>query len=472
MKRIVVVILMLSGGMGVNAQSELTLPFMNNVFQNTYLNPAVRSEHSVSIGLPALSSLQFQVIHNGFVPYCFLNIEGNTLRIIPDKLDGQLRKRNMLFANADIDLFHIKLRVQNWDVWYGIRQNHEVSLFYPKSMVSMLVEGNVQPGESSMDFTPLGLNGSLYREHTLGASTEWGKWTFGGRVSLLHGLTNIYLNPERLEISVEDDMYALGVNSNATLKTSGLPGDSLTNINFDLFKTSDDISIGSFADLRSFLEDNYAANYLTRFRNPGFALSGAVSYKYDSRTTFTFAFSDLGFISWSDSTKAYSLKGQHEFRGLDLLAEALAGNEVSGDTLIQDFLDNFDTQEDFEFSYRTWLHPKFYLSATYQLAQRTHVGVNLYAVVNRRFYPAFTVGITQGVGRVFDVALSASLNQRTLSNIGLGLMVKPGPFQIYMLADNLYAPLVDPLTFTNINLRVGINLVFGRVKTPQGLPYK
>jgi hypothetical protein len=51
-------------------------------------------------------------------------------------------------------------------------------------------------------------------------------------------------------------------------------------------------------------------------------------------------------------------------------------------------------------------------------------------------------------------------------------MIKPGPFQIYLLADNIYAPLVDPLTFTNMNFRFGVNMVFGRVKTPQGLPYR
>jgi len=32
--------------------------------------------------------------------------------------------------------------------------------------------------------------------------------------------------------------------------------------------------------------------------------------------------------------------------------------------------------------------------------------------------------------------------------------------------------LADPLTFTNLNFRVGMNLVFGRVKTQQGLPFR
>ncbi len=472
MKRIIFIMLIMVGAISLRAQSELTLPYMGNLFQNTYLNPAMRFEHSVSIGLPALSSVQVQFIHNGFVPYSFLKLDNGTLSVSPDKLVGQLNDKNLLFASANVDLFHLKLRIQNWDFWYGVRQKHEMSFFYPKAMGILLLEGNADYVGQTLDFSPLGLNASIYREHTLGASTERGKWTFGGRFSLLHGLTNLHLNPETFEVQVNEDMYALGGTSNAVVRTSGLPGDSLTNINFSQFGNFDNMNIGSFADFQDFLEENYTANYLTRFRNPGVALSGAVSYKLDSRTTFSFAFSDLGFITWSDSTKAFSVAGQYEFVGLDMLSNVLQGQEFTPDSILSDLANNFSTTEDYDFKYRTWLNPKFYLSATYQLARRTYVGANLYAVVNRRFYPAFTVGVSQGVGRFFNLSLSASMNQRTLTNLGLGLMVKPGPFQIYLMADNLYAPIVDPLSFTNINFRFGVNLVFGRVKTPQGLPFK
>lgn len=51
-------------------------------------------------------------------------------------------------------------------------------------------------------------------------------------------------------------------------------------------------------------------------------------------------------------------------------------------------------------------------------------------------------------------------------------MVKPGPFQFYMVFDNLYmgnfieyknadAPM--PQYVTNVNMRLGVNLVFGKV---------
>jgi hypothetical protein len=462
---------MLLGSFSSYAQSELTLPFMSNIFQNTYLNPTVRSEHTFSLGLPVISSIQVQVIHNGFVPNSFLKIQDGTVIISPKNLNKQLNNENMLFFNGSIDLFHIKMRIYNWDFWYGSRQNHEVALFYPKAILSLAIEGNAQWAESVMDLSPLGLNASIYREHTFGAATERGKWVFGGRFSIFHGLTNAYLNPNKLGVSIDDDMYALSIEADATIYTSGIPGDSLMNVNFSQFGNFEDFNVSNFAEFREFLNSNYTANYLTRFRNPGYAISGGASYKLDSKTTFTFAFSDLGFISWSDSTKTFSLKGETEFNGLDLLSGALSGNGVSTDTIINDFLSNFSTVEEFDVSYRTWLNAKFYLGATYQLARRTNVGVTLYGVVNRKFYPALTVGLSQGFGRAFNLALSASMNQRTITNVGFGLIFKPGPFQIYMLADNVYTPLVDPLTFTNLNFRIGMNVVFGRVKPPQGIPY-
>ena len=369
MKRIAFIILMLTGTMSVFAQSELTLPFMGNIFQNTYLNPAVQTEHAVSIGLPILSSLQFQVISNGFVPRNAFSIEGNTLTISPNKLESQLRNRNLLYANASIDLMHVKVRYLNWDIWYGLRQNQQVSLFYPKSIISLAIVGNEQYRDTPMDLTPMGFNGSMYREHTVGASTQRGKWVFGGRVSLLQGLTNAYLKPKKFSVSVTDDMYSMAADADAVLKTSGLPGDSLSSMDLSQFGNFGDVNFNSVSDFTNFM----TSSYFTRFRNPGFALSGGASYKYDWHFTFAFAFSDLGFISWSDSTKFYSIKGESEFRGIDMLGELLSGGEFSTDSLISDIVSNFDAEEDNQEHYATWLHTKFYLSTTYQLAERTHL---------------------------------------------------------------------------------------------------
>ncbi len=431
---------------GVLGQSELVTPFFDDVFQATYLNPAVRPKHPVSIGLPAISSIYLQVSHNGFVPGKVISHRNDTLRISPDKLLNELSRQNMLFVNADLDLFHLRIKVYNWDYWFGIRQRHSMSLFYPKDLLRLPIEGNADMVGKSFDFGYLGLNAMAFREYTFGAATEVDDWIFGGRLSILQGLSSMYLKPEKLKISVIDDMFQHAFAADAVLYSAGIPFD-------------DDI------------DGNWITDYMTRFRNPGLALSWGASYRFDHRLNFNFAVTDLGYIRWNDNTRNFSLEGNATFDGHDFLSNLLDDEEIDPDEIIDDFLDNFSDDE-FEEDYVTWLHPRFAVTTTYRVADKTQLALQLYTVVNRRLYPAVTVAATQEIGRYLQVAVTASANQKSFSNLGFGLMLKPGPLQIYMMADNYYAPLVDPLSFTNLNFRFGVNFVFGHVKTQQALPYR
>lgn len=454
MKKILLLISVALSTYSLKAQSELTLPLFDDVFQSSYLKPTVRPEHTISIGLPGISSIYFQGIHNGFVPNSVTSKPNDSVWFSPSKVLGELSDQNMIFASTDIDIFHLRIRVYNWDYWFGVRQRQSLSFFYPKDLMSVAIRGNGDFIGNTLDFGQLGLNANLHREYTFGMATEFNSWVFGGRLSLLQGLSSLYLKPQMLQVSIDEDMYAHTVASDATLYSAGIPltDDRLPNV--DLFSNTD-----------------WRNSYLTRFRNPGASLALGVTYKYDQRTSFSFSVSDLGFIHWSDSTVNYKIKGDSPFQGIDALGDFLYVEDVDVDSTLDAFRSNFEDDE-FEQAYTTWLSPKFYLSANYQLASRTNVGFQLYGIVNRRFYPAFSLGITQGIGRAFNLALTASFNQRTITNLGFGLMVKPGPFQIYVLADNYFTPLIDPLSFTNLNFRFGVNLVFGRVKTAKYLPHR
>lgn len=449
-----------------NAQSDFGLPFFGDVFQSTYLNPTARAEHTLSIGFPLLSSLSVQAIHNGFVPNSVAYWDNqDSLVIDPKLIPGALKNQNMIFAHAGVELLHVRFKVHNWDFWFAARQIHDVSMFYPRDIFRFAIEGNAPMIGDKIDLTPLGLNASVYREHTFGLSAETDYWIFGGRVSLLQGFANAYLKPVDLSMRIDDDMYAHTFNADATLKTSGLPIDFIESEDLDLLTPE--------FNTDKFSNTSYLIDYFTRFRNPGFSLSGGATYKLNQRTNFSFSFNDVGFISWSDSTKHYNIKGDFTFDGIDALADYLNNREINVDTLVNELLGSFDDIT-YSGSYTTWLSPKFYLTARYKLAERTEVGLQLYTMVNRKVYPAFTAGISHGFGRYFNLMLNASYYQRTISNLGFGLVLKPGPVQIYMMADNYFPPtgLENALTFTNINFRFGINLVFGRVKTPQGLPYR
>lgn len=452
MKRLIYITLLLVFGYQAKAQTELTLPFMRDIFQSSYINPSIMPEHTFSLGLPG-TSVYGQFITNGFVPNNILQFRNDTMHLSPTSLLGELKDKNMLFAGENVDIFHLRTKVLNGYYWFAIRQNFNVTLYYPKDFFGLAIEGNGAYAGSTLDFSNLKVNATLYNEYTFGMMKEYPRWAFGGRISLLQGLSNVRFDPDVLNIQIDDDMYGHIAHANAKLQTAGIPKNSEGDPSFD-----------HVSDI------TWMTNYLTNFKNKGLAISGGATFKYDDKTRLSFSFYDLGFITWKDSVQTYTLKGTTDFNGFDIMADWLYGADVDVDAVIQAMEDDF-TQDTVYSKYRTWLNPKFNLTASYDIARRTSFGFSFSGVYNKKLYPALTLGVQQGIGRFFNLIATASLNQRSFNNIGLGFMIKPGPVQIFLVADNIY-PAINPLYTTNVNVRFGLNWVFGRVKQPEGMPYK
>ncbi len=430
------------------AQPEVTIPYMRNVFQASFINPTIIPEHTFSTGISVFG----QAITNGFLPKNVLDYRNDTMHINLNSLLGDMNDKNLIFVGQNFDLFHLRWKVLNSYAWFAIRENLSVSLQYPRELFSLAIEGNKPYVGSTLDFSNLKTDAMAYNEFTFGFLKDYSKWTFGGRISILQGLANVNFNPSTLAISIDTSMYFHTASADAQLRTAGIPKNG-----------EGDISFGH-------VDSQWAVNKLSSFKNKGFALSGGVTYKYDDRMRISFSFYDLGFINWKDSIQTYTLKGQTEFKGLDVLGDFLTGREVNTDSLLQKMEDDF-TRDTIYNSYRTWLNPKFNFSATYDLAQRTTVGLTFAAFYNKRLYPSVSIGLSQGLGRFFNFVASASVYQRSLPNFGIGILIKPGPFQFFVVADNIY-PAINPMVFTNTNVRVGLNLVFGRNNLPEGLPYR
>ncbi|RPH29960.1 MAG: hypothetical protein EHM93_16540 [Bacteroidales bacterium] len=453
MKKLTILIISLGLAVGVKAQSELTLPFMSDVFQSSYINPTVLPEHTFSLGLPGVSSMYGQFISNGFLPKNIIDFKNDTAHIVPDKLLAELTDKNLLLAYTSLDIFHLRLKIRNGYYWFGVRNNFNVSFQYPKDFLSLALEGNKSFIGKNLDLTNLNLDATLYNEYSFGMALEYNRWVFGGRISLLQGLSNVQFNPENLTIQVDSSMYGHTMNANARLNMAGIPMNGAGDPNFDHAQELD-----------------YITNYLSNFKNKGVALSVGATYKLTDRIKFSASFYDLGFISWKDSVTNYNLKGQSEFSGLDILQSYLNGSDIETDTIIDSILDDFD-RDTIHQAYKTYLKPKFNVSVSYNLFRRTILGFSASGVYNKKLYPAFTLGISQGLGRFLNLIANISYNQKTFNNLGVGLVIKPGPFQFYVIADNVY-PAINPLYTTNGNIRVGMNIVFGRVKPAVGLPYR
>lgn len=439
--------------MGAKAQSELTLPFMSDLFQSSYINPTIVPEHTFSLGLPGVSSVYGQFISNGFLPKNIIDFKNDTAHFVPAKLLAELKDKNLIYANSAVDIFHLRLKVRNGYYWIAIRNNFNVSFQYPKEFLSLVIEGNLPYIGKSLDLSNLNVDASLYNEYSFGMAKEFNHWVFGGRISLLQGLSNIQFDPKSLNIQIDSSMYAQTMNANAQLNTAGIPKNSAGDPSFDHVQ-----------------ELSYITDYLTNFKNKGVALSAGVTYKLNEKINFSASFYDLGFIDWKDSVTNYNLKGQSSFSGLDILQSYLNNTDVKADTIFDSILDDFN-RDTTQKAYRTYLNPKFNVSVSYDIFRRTTIGLSASGVYNKKLYPAFTLALSQGLGRFFNLLATISYNQKTLNNLGVGLIIKPGPFQFYVIADNVY-PAINPLYTTNGNIRVGMNLVFGRVKSAVGLPYR
>jgi hypothetical protein len=446
-KRLLILILNIGLFVNAKAQSELTLPFMTDIFQSSYINPTVLPEHSVSIGLPGMSSVYFQAITNGFVANNFMYFK-DSMHVDLNKFVAELKEQNMINSNTSVDLLHIRMKIRNGFYWVGVRTNFNMSFMYPKELFAFPIEGNVSFIGKNMDFSNLKIDATLYNEYSFGMAKDYNRWTFGGRISLLQGLSNIQFDPKSFNILMDSTTYQNTGNADAQLNIAGIPRNSAGDPSFDHVQNG-----------------NYITNYLTNFKNRGYSLSAGVAYKPNDRLNFSVAFSDLGYINWKDSVTNYTLNGSSTLP-LDIVSSMLNNKKISLDSIIDQF-----SRDTINKSYRTYLHPKYLASASYRVFRRTTIGISASGVYNKKLYPAYTFGISQGVGRFFNLLATASYNQRTIKNLGLGLLLKPGTFQFYVIVDNAY-PLINPLYTTNVNVRVGLNFVFGRIKPSVGLPYR
>lgn len=439
---------------GARAQSELTLPFLEDVFQSTHTNPAAVPEFRLSIGLPGISSVRAGVTNTGFAINDVIERRQDTLYVSMDKMLGNLKKNNFMYVGGSTDLFHVRLKVKDFFFSLHATEYAEFRFSYPFDFVNFPWKGNGEYLGKKVNWKNLGVDAIHYREYGFGLVHHRDKkpLTYGGRAKLLTGFSNVHVKNKDLGLTTEQDMYRIDVMSDAMVHTS-LPntGDST---GFDPF------------------------SYATNFENLGFAIDLGATYRLGKHLDLHLAATNIGFIRWKGNVKNYGLVGGTYFEGFDPVQELYKDTfdiEAYGDSLAS----YFETTET-ENPYTTWLVPHFYAAAQYQLAEKTYAGANLFIEPYKSFRPALTVAVTQKVRTILDVVLSYSVQYRSYNNIGMAVMFKPGPVQIYFAGDNLFRTWTNmtvgdsnftaPLNARTLNFRFGINLVFDRLEQPDKQP--
>lgn len=435
---------------GLKAQTQMLLPYNDLAFQSSWANAAVRPMHRFSIGLPVISSIEAGVISNAF-SLRDVSKAGAKRRLYPSLMVSESAKNKLAheYTEFSLDLLHFRMAWERWFFWFGMRNQTMQSFLYPTELYKLALDGNKWLLGKELNMNDVRMNLTNYTEFSFGASHPVSSdWVVGGRISLLAGNINADLDAKNLSLRVLDEAdrrYAHVAHTDAEVRTSGLPYGSNGVPKMPDFKRP-----GTYFNLS----------------NPGFALSGAVSYTLPKlkELKLTFAFTDLGMIHWGDQTgRAQLEKKLIEFVGAPGFSNILNKSSIDWGFLesIKDQVSTKLSQNTKGVSYNTWLSPKFYLMGQYRFARQTEAGLSLAGIVHQgQFYPSVTASIQQGYSALFSGQFAISYNQRSFLNFGTGIVFSPGICQFYLIADNLYG-LIRPLDLQATNIRVGFNIVIG-----------
>lgn len=446
-KRLLIFLFLITLKIASYGQHEMTLFHMNNVFQGTYVNPTLIPEQKVSIGLPGISSLYTNVYFSPFVAKDVEVVQTNdtTYHLSLDKAIAKMaRTNNYLNTGASVDLLSLRFKVRNVYVSLNATNVTNLRFNFPKDFFSLAWYGNAQYIGSSVDLNNLGLNGMQYNEYALGLarSKDGGKFRYGIRLKFLQGLNNFYTQKSEGTIAIDDAFYTHTLSAKMqAYSASVIPYDS-----------SD-----------AFSNENLL-KAIKNFSNIGYGVDAGISYSPSKKWAITGAVNNLGSITWKTNAKSYVIDGTYEFEGVNL--DSLINN---GSVALSSYLDSlrnkFNLIETKTSKYKTMLTPSVYVSVSYSLGRNTKLALTGYSEFYHGLRPAGSVAFIQRAGRILNFIISYNVRKNSYNNMGFGLMLKPGPFQIYVVGDNMLV--LNPFNTNNFSIRSGMNLVFGKTRKPE-----
>ena len=457
-KTVLTAICLLFGNLAiVSSQNSNTLYYMDNLPQSGYLNPAKQTGCGFYFGLPALSSIYLNVDNNSLnfndIIYRGTGEYSDSLitflhpsQDVDDFLD-KLKNKNIIATEFQANLLSFGLRVKSMYFSFGVYEKANFQASFPGDMAALLLKGNRDFLGKTADLSGFGASATWYREYSLGTSVKLlDNLTVGARGKLLFGKLNLSTNDVDMGIFTSQTGDLIRFHSSMTINTSIAESE----IKRD--------SVGNFDGLE-FKEDMDPVNLFLNTGNAGFALDLGAIMDITDKLTVTGSIIDFGFIKWKEGVFNLTQDGEFEFSGIDV---STGGTEEDATEKLLDEIDSTLTNiTDRSETYTTGLGTKIYIGGTYKLNDNISFGIlSRSGIYRKSFRQAITLSANAYVLNSISASLSYSMMNGSFANIGFGLGLRGGPFQFYLVSDNVSGMLLPHKT-QSLNLRFGMNFMFG-----------
>lgn len=441
--RAIVIILMILGLLPFysEAQHNFSMYSMTKMGQAHYENPAYVANGNVYIGI-GLGHHSIGLNHSGFRINKTLKQRSydDSLMFDQEALKNSLWKRNTILMDMRNELLGVGFRVKKNYFSLSVTNRMNLAFVYPKDLIVLGLEGNggsLLGQRASLD--GLGLHADGYVEYAVGYNREINdKLRVGGRIKLLSGYANFATKKSKLGLTTDEETFDLTVDGQFKFASSGFGGlisDSLSDEEFD-FKTP------------------------YNFKNFGIALDLGGTYQLTDKIGVSASLLDFGFIKWKNQVASYQTDDlSFRFEGVDInqfLSDSTDYLERVVDTLIAK-VDNDITTD----PYSTMVSTRFYIGGTYKVTDWFTAGVTTYnQFIGRRLRSSLIVSGTIQLKNWLGFTANYSIYGRSFGNIGLGLTLRGGPIQFYVMTDNILA--INYWGTKNAHVSFGLNLLIGK----------
>mgnify|MGYP001339581709 CR=1 FL=1 len=482
----------------LNAQQDFILYHMPSIPQITQVDPASIPDSKVDIGLPIISGIYGSAFNTGFSFGDIFKNEGGIIMPDVDNAIAKMQDKNFFILNSSIDLLFLGFKKGKNFYSFNVTEKLDFTFNYPKDLIIMALEGNGNNllGERA-SFDGLGFDFTHWREYAI----HWvhdvdHKFSYGARLKYLYGMENFKTEVSAMGITTNANTHALTFDMNFDFLSSGLPmvmiDDSIPSVG------AIDLEDEAMMQQAGLAGTDYINNYLFNRKNTGLGIDFGFNYHLSDKLLLEGSILDLGYINWNSYTANSELDAwDYTYSGIDDPI-TMFGQGTSVDFLKQILEDSIEASlyDNYRYSnptYRTSLRTKIYLSMEYIVDHNNFISLSLYnSFVRKRWRTGFGVAYNYHLGNFLAATASYSIYNRSYSNVGVGLSLNLGPFEIYCLTDNVLAfgtlnlkdnaiaqanstlsgnpaPInVNTKKVRNAQIRFGINLTFGREKGEKG----
>ncbi|ANW95470.1 hypothetical protein AXE80_03885 [Wenyingzhuangia fucanilytica] len=408
----------------VKAQSEVSFFHLGDyVQQSTDVSPVYIPKNSFSFGLPSIGL----AVGNGFASSDLLTPVTGTEKLeynyknVYNTLDSDY---NQLNQKVTLNILNLAFKRKHGSISFFVNAKQNMGWHMSKNGIVNLLANGINDEVLFNDK----INTTVYAEGGVGFTQQFlnDKLAVGVRVKYIIGLANGSTEEDGFaKINVNDDLTWTINTQNAIARVSG-------------YRDGEDYEFST--------------------ANTGFGFDIGASYEIIPNLVVEAAVNDIGSITWKEKVTEYYLEDVTNLvvDGVDLDTDGDIIEEL-GDKLADDVGHGEREGE----SYKTSLATNTYISASYKLGGIHQFRATMFNdLKNKDNSATIALGYNVALDRTTYGVVGIKNAQGDI-DFGLNLATKLGPLQIFLATDNINKVLGAVQDIKQVNLRFGLNFVFG-----------